>query len=40
MKNLLYTALMSAALISCQSPKEAPTQMADEPTVIGYEYNE
>ena len=40
MKNLLYTALMSAALISCQSPKEAPAQMADEPTVIGYEYNE
>ena len=39
MKKLLFS-LIAVSLISCQAPKEKQSEQSNEPTVIGYEFND
>jgi hypothetical protein len=39
MKKLLFS-LIAVFLISCQAPKEKKSEQSNEPTVIGYEFND
>ena len=40
MKNILLFSLIAISLISCQAPKEKKSEQSNEPTVIGYEFND
>ena len=40
MKKLLLITFISSILVSCQSPNKKEFKHSNEPTVIGYEYNE